>query len=84
MPWKRTGTCNGCGECCKSGDPFLGEEGVAEDGGCPHLVFTGELHRCSVWNAGHPYVAAACAVFPQFPAQIEDYPSCSFSFEWVS
>lgn len=76
--WRRTGSCSGCGECCSSGDPFNGERGVGEvPGACPLLT---AAHRC----AGHgsdPYYLAGCVVFPQFPAQVAAYPSCSYVFE---
>lgn len=80
--WLRVGECNGCGECCKSGDPFRGEEGVSELGAdvCPHLRKVDERFRCAVYNTDHHYVLSACSIWPSRPAEIEPYPSCSFSF----
>ena len=81
--WLRTGDCNGCGECCRNGDPFLGQRGPAEiEGACPLLRLVDGLHRCS----GHgtdPYYLGGCNVFPQMPDQIADYPSCSYRFKRV-
>lgn len=77
--WRRTGDCNGCGECCQS-DPFGGERGEpVVPGACPLL--TADM-RCG----GHgtdAYYLAGCVVFPQFPAQVAAYPSCSYRFEAV-
>lgn len=80
--WRRTGECNGCGECCQSGDPFNGERGVGALPGCPLQVMFGDLVRCT----GHgtdSYYLSGCNVFPQMPDQVKDYPSCSYVFERV-
>jgi hypothetical protein len=82
--WRRTGECNGCGECCRSGDPFLGQRGLAEvPGACPLLRLDGGLYRCK----GHgkdKYYLAGCNVWPSVPDHIVDYPSCSYEFEQMN
>jgi len=81
MAWVREGECNRCGECCKSGDPFGGAEGIGEfPGACPLLVTVDGNLACS--NRQHPYYLAGCNVWPSIPEHIVDYPSCSYTFEW--
>lgn len=82
--WRRSGDCNRCGECC-SGDPFNGELGTNVIDGivsCPILRKQGDgTSTCS--DRGHPYYLNGCNVFPQFPEQVANYPSCSYVFTLV-
>lgn len=80
MAWVREGECNRCGECCKSGDPFNGEEGPSDfPGACPLLKVAGDGQLgCS--NRQHPYYLNGCNVWPHEPDHIKDYPSCSYTF----
>lgn len=83
--WRRTGECNRCGECCRSGDPFNGQLGPAPvEGACPlfSLTVADGLPGCT--DREHSYYLAGCNVFPQFPDQVAAYPSCSYEFELVS
>jgi len=79
--WIRKGECNRCGECCSSGDPFLGAMGEPEiPGACPLLALLPEgFHICK--DRRHPYYLAGCNVWPSQPEHIVDYPSCSYTFE---
>jgi hypothetical protein len=81
--WVRHGECNRCGECCKSGDPFNGEEGVGEfPGACPLLSLVDGLHHCLGRDISHPYYVNGCSQWPSIPEHITAYPSCSFTFTW--
>jgi hypothetical protein len=91
MPWIRSGTCNRCGDCCKSGDPFNGELGEGEiKNACPLLKMITEngvqLATCKI-RVGeaeeNPYHQNACIHWPFAPDQIANYPNCSYTFEWV-
>lgn len=78
--WRRVGYCSGCGECCL-GDPFNGERGEAVvEGYCPLARAADGAIRCSGYGRDRYYLSG-CNVFPQFPSQIADKPSCTYSFE---
>lgn len=80
LQWKRTGECNRCGECCRSGDPFAGELGAGSvEGACPLYVEEDGRGACSDRTNG--YYLAGCALWPSEPDHIRDYPSCSYRFE---
>lgn len=83
MGWVRNGECNRCGECCKSGDPFNGRMGIGEFGlsVCPLLKLIDNLHTCS--DRQNNYYLNGCAHWPSRPEHIVNYPSCSYTFEWV-
>lgn len=82
MPWVREGECNRCGECCKSGDPFNGELGEPEiKNSCPLLTIKEGVFTCK--DRQHPYYLGGCVIWPTEPRQIENYPSCSYTFKWV-
>lgn len=82
MAWIREGECNRCGECCKSGDPFNGEEGMNPQfpGVCPLYRELNGVGECT--NRQHHYYLNGCAVWPSQPEHIQDYPSCSYTFRW--
>lgn len=84
MPWVREGECNRCGDCCKSGDPFNGEQGVNAlfPGACPNLGLEddGVRHKCM--SVGCWYWENACLEWPTIPEHITPYPNCSFTFRW--
>jgi len=51
-------------------------------GACPLLALLPDgFHACT--DRKHPYYLNGCNVFPTHPAQIVNYPSCSYTFEKV-
>lgn len=83
VTWRRTGVCNRCGECCRSGDPFLGEQGPAKvKGACPLFAWESDGVGVCTDREAH-YYKMACAHWPSHPTQITDYPSCSYVFTRV-
>lgn len=63
----RTGSCNGCGECCKlpTQCTFLKTDSAGK-------------YSCSIYRFRPPN----CRKFPRSPAQLESViETCSFSFE---
>lgn len=82
VTWRRTGSCNRCGECCK-GDPFSGSRPITVPGMCALFEWESEgVGKCS--DRQHPHYLQGCHVYPQFPQQIEDKPCCSYVFEKVT
>lgn len=77
VTWRRTGSCNGCGGCCNSGNPIPELTPVVEWACALYREGVG----CS--NKEHPYYLAACASWPSKPEQIVEYPDCSYRFERV-
>lgn len=74
MPWLRSGECNRCGDCCRSGDPFTGQPGLCSLGRqAPDGTVT-----CT--GREHPYYLNGCNVWPSEPSQIAAYPNCSYRF----
>lgn len=88
--WRRTGACNHCGACCRSGDPFSGAEGPAEvPGACPKLTIVDGVFLCSYrtgrpHDRGYAYYANGCASFPSDPHHLDLYPDCSYRFERIA
>lgn len=89
--WRRTGECNGCGECCQFVDPaphaagshFTAAEHIAAtEPSCPLLRREGDRFRCAGHGA-HPYYLAGCAAYPTHPRDLVNTPSCSYRFERV-
>lgn len=79
----RTGECNRCGECCRTGDPFNGEMGEpAIPGACPLLALLDGIHTCT--DRSNEYYLKGCNVWPTHPNQIIDKPSCSYKFERIN
>lgn len=78
MAWRREGTCNRCGACCKSGDPFTGSPHAP----CPIYREVDGVGACS--DRTHPYYLAGCNVWPSKPEHIADYPTCSYFFVLVT
>jgi len=77
--WERTGVCNRCGDCCRSGDPF----GTGH-AGCPLLAELADgTTYCTVWGTDNPYWQNACRIWPSEPAHVVDYSRCSFRFRRV-
>lgn len=79
----RTGECSRCGECCMSGDPFLGALGEAAiPGACPLLRREPDgLYSCT--DRTNPYYLNGPNVWPTHPDQIVNYPSCTYRFERI-
>ncbi len=81
VAWLRSGECNRCGECCRSGDPFGGAMGAPlVAGACPYLVAVPGMHFCRDRSPANAYYTNGCAKWPSLPAHITDYPSCSYVF----
>lgn len=85
VAWVRSGECNRCGECCRSGDPFGGEAGTpVVEGACPfYRVDADGLGGCADRTSGNLYYTNGCAKWPSLPAHVVDYPSCSYVFTRV-
>lgn len=82
VTWRRTGACNRCGACCRTGNPF--PELVPEvAGACAHYRDDAGDGLPGCASREHWYATAACAPFPQKPQQIAAYPECSYVFERV-
>jgi hypothetical protein len=77
VTWRRIGSCNGCGGCCKSGNP-LPDLTPTVEGAC---ALYREDVGCS--DKTHPYYANGCAHWPARPEHIVNYPDCSYRFERV-
>lgn len=78
--WIRTGECNRCGACCRSGDPFNGTRGPSEvPGACPLYAEHGGIGHCT--DRTDHYYLIGCAHWPSEPDHIRDYPDCSYRFE---
>lgn len=78
----RSGECNQCGACCKSGDPFNGEKGVGQiPGACPYYVEMNGVGACSDRTEANTYYWNACRKWPDSAGAIVDYPRCSYRFE---
>ncbi len=83
MAWKRSGECNGCGDCCK-GDPFDGAKGAPEVADyCFFFRWHGPSGRCVDRTETNPYYLSGCNVWPTDPTNIADKPNCSYSFTEV-
>ena len=83
--WRRHGTCNRCGQCCRSGDPFNGEHGEpAVEGACPFYREENGLGACSERTEANTYYANGCVHWPNHPSQITDYNLCSYTFEKIA
>lgn len=78
MGWVRSGECNRCGDCCRTGDPFTKTPNVL----CP-VGRENPDGTVTCTNLRHPYFMAGCVVWPTKPEHIADKPRCSFTFEWV-
>lgn len=78
--WRRTGECNRCGECCKSGDPFADDQTTPANP-CRLLVTDGAAYACGD-RTSHVYLSG-CNVWPSAPEHVTPYPSCSYVFERV-
>lgn len=83
--YRREGTCNNCGACCKNEQ-------------CPHLVKQGDIFLCGIWEhlaepcipcsaelirLGKPkrYTHAVCIRFPDHPfLDVIKNKKCSFTF----
>lgn len=77
--WERKGSCNRCGQCCRSGDPFNGTLGVpAIEGACALYVEVDGLGTCL--DRTNPYYQNGCAHWPSHPDHIADKPGCSYVF----
>jgi hypothetical protein len=76
----RLGSCNRCGACCRSGDPFVGEQ-TTPPTPCHKLGRDADAHVCTAWE--DPWVRANCRAWPSAPAHIVAYPDCSYRFERV-
>lgn len=77
VTWRRTGACNGCGECCRSGNAIPDVEPVVP-GAC--ALYREDI-GCS--DKTHWYYLGGCNVWPVKPENIARYPSCSYRFERV-
>lgn len=75
----RTGYCNHCGACCKSGDPFTDDPNLP----CSKLVTDHSgAHHCGgrdteLYNKG-------CNVWPTHPNHLRDYADCTYVFKRLS
>lgn len=94
MVWVRKGDCNRCGDCCKTGDPFVGQLNITPrvDGACPLFKFNSDGLGTCMYRTGEiisdnilikNYTENACSKWPQAPEQIEGFSNCSYTFEWV-
>lgn len=84
MTWVREGECCRCGECCwgvhGSLVDLLPQQTI--EGACPHLrCGTDGIFACT--GRDSHYYLTGCNVWPQSPLEIEDKPSCSYTFVWV-
>jgi hypothetical protein len=92
MPWRRSGECCRCGECC-IGDPFddaSRPRTAAVAGYCPLFYWRGSGEGHCLGHSGavppgqeHPYYMAGCNVWPDHPDLIADKPHCTYRFTWV-
>jgi hypothetical protein len=79
--WRRTGSCNRCGECC-NGNPFNEDRIAQVEGTCPLFSWESlDIGKCN--DRKNSYYLGGCKVYPQFPQQIIDYPLYSYKFERV-
>lgn len=83
ISWIRVGACNGCGDCCRSGDPFNGTEGQpVVEGACVKLAPGPDgTFRCVDHGDPASFWARGCHIWPTLPCHVEAYARCSYS--WV-
>ena len=80
--WARSGECCRCGDCCRGPIDGMPEQ---HDGACPYLKGEANDERlCAIHDTVNTYWSRGCNVWPSEPYHIENYPRCTFKFEWVS
>lgn len=80
--FRRTGSCNRCGSCCRTGDPFDGGRGVpVVEGACVLYREEDGIGRCT--DRDHPYAVNACSIWPTDPRHLTEHPTCSYRFERI-
>jgi len=84
--WVRKGFCNQCGACCNiknwillNGFQVNPDVEFDEDGWCKYI--DRETMRCTIHDK--PDYPKGCASFPVSPKGIEQFPQCTYRFEWV-
>jgi hypothetical protein len=74
----RSGACNRCGACCRSGDPFSGEQ-TSPPSPC-RMLGEDEKHLAVCTDRTTGVYLNGCASWPSAPGHIVDYPLCSYTF----
>ena len=97
MSWQRGGFCCRCGECCKGTPPpgisaLVDSHAPAVTGYCPLFEWR-NLAEGPGYCIGHTgavsagqedaYYMSGCNVWPDGPECIADYPSCTYTFQWI-
>ncbi len=79
LQWKRTGECNRCGACCRSGNAFGDDRPGPIAGACALYDEHDGVGICT--DREDHYYQIGCAHWPSEPDHIRDYPECSYRFE---
>lgn len=73
----RSGSCNQCGDCCKDGDPFAGEQ-TNPLSPCRMLGHVDGKYVCT-GRTSSVYLSG-CASWPSAPEHLVSYPNCGYTF----